>query len=119
MRPPKKLNTGLALVGAVLVVTLASCNNGKGSHADNRGEGDVPIGSRDYGKPHIVNNADDYPNVSIKCDGKWGLLIIAPRHWKNDVPVTIASDPRCPGYNSKTKVAAPTGGTTPQEDDGN
>ena len=120
MRPSSKMALSLWLgagAAAVALSLVAGCEAGEGSRADKRGEGDVKVGTIDYGKPHIVNNADDYPNVSIKCDGKYGLLIVTPRHWKNDVPVTVLTDPRCPGYDSRTKVGPPpTGTNTPPED---
>lgn len=89
---------GSSAVALAAVVGLAGCGAGKGSHEDKRGRGDVPTGEKDYGRPRIVNNADTFPNVSMKCDGKYGYMIFTTTHQINDVPPVIVPDPRCPGW---------------------
>lgn len=109
-----------AVIGIVVSVSLAACGAGKGSHEDKRGRGDVPTGPKDYTPPRIVNNADQYPNISVKCDGQYGYLIFTTTHTINDVPPVIVPDPRCPGW--RPDLVAPyspkSGGQAPKGDSG-
>lgn len=92
---------GLAVAAAALMTSalVVGCDAGaQGGYSDERGRGDVPVGSRDYGRPHVVNNANGFGNVSIKCDGKYGYMIFMPTHDLSDVPPVVVPDPRCPGY---------------------
>lgn len=107
---------GLALGG--LALGLAACSAEQGSHQDDRGRGDVPVATRDYGKPHVVNNANGFGNVSIKCDGRYGYMIFMPTHDLSDVPPVVVPDPRCPGYRAdlRTPSQATSSGQRPPED---
>lgn len=109
-----------AVIGIVVSVSLAACGVGKGSHEDKRGRGDVPTGPKDYTPPRIVNNADQYPNISVKCDGQYGYLIFTTTHTINDVPPVIVPDPRCPGWRPDlvTPYSPKSGGQAPKSDDG-
>lgn len=108
--------TGFAV--AVLLFGLASCSSGEGSYSDDRGRGDVPVGSKDYGKPHVVNNADGFGNVSIKCDGKYGYMIFMATHFNSDIPPVVVPDPRCPGYRADLRTPSPATSTSnPPPDD--
>lgn len=103
---------------ALALSIISGCGTGEGSHADKRGEGDVKIATVDHGRPHIVNNADDYPNVSFKCDGKYGYMIAVPRHWQNDVTPVVWPDPRCPGWRPDLVAPGqPRTSTQPPPDD--
>jgi hypothetical protein len=82
----------------LLVLVLGACTSGPGSYLDNRGWGDAPISTRDDGGSHIVNSPDQFPNVAMKCDGKYGYMIFTVTHITTDVAPVVVPDPRCPGY---------------------
>ncbi len=85
---------GLALFAGL----LTACGSDPGSYSDNRGWGDAPISTRDDGGSHIVNSPDQFPNVAMKCDGRYGYMIFTVTHATTDVAPVVVPDPRCPGY---------------------
>lgn len=85
---------GLLILGAGLI----ACSSDPGSYNDNRGWGDAPVSTRDDGGSHIVNSPDQFPNVAMKCDGKFGYMIFTVTHGTTDVAPVVVPDPRCPGY---------------------
>lgn len=92
-------------LGTLAALSLGACDAGdQGGYADDRGRGDVPVATRDYGKPHVVNNANGFGNVSIKCDGKYGYMLFMPTHDLSDVPPVVVPDPRCPGYREDLRT---------------
>lgn len=65
----------IAVVVAVLAGLVAGC--GRGGADDERGEGDAGISAYDDTPVLIINEADKYANVSLKCVG--GDLIVSHR----------------------------------------
>jgi hypothetical protein len=87
---------GLLILGGL----LTACGSGEGSYLDNRGWGDAPVSTRDDGGSHIVNSPDQFPNVAMKCDGKYGYMVFTVTHSTTDVGPVVIPDPRCPGYRA-------------------
>jgi len=115
-----QLSGAVIACAATVALALSACGSGAGSRDDNRGHGDVTTGKKDYTPPRIVNNADGYPNVSIKCDGEFGYLIFTATHHSGDAPPVVVPDPRCPGWRPGLQAPGQpaTGSTPPSKDDG-
>lgn len=105
---------------AITSVVATACSADPGSTNDDHGRGDAGIASRDYGKSHVVNQPDGYANVSMKCDGKYGYMIVVVTHSMSDTSPQVFPDPRCPGWRKDLTgpgQPATSGGPAPAEDE--
>jgi hypothetical protein len=80
---------------AVTAITLTAC--GKNEAFD-----DAPVGVIDDSPSKILTNADQFPNIAVRCYGVNGIYTTTRDY---DAITIVTNDPECGGDPTKTAVS--------------